>query len=575
MEKRFLMTLANQPMIRQSSPPNHLDTRRLALCLVMASAFFLGACASVVPGAASVMGSSTMKAGAAPMESTKPVARSVTRSRKAFSSEESLSDTPTANTHLPAVVTLTAPTDLWDRIRRGLSMPDLDNELVRDREQWYVTRPDYIQRMTERSSRYLFHIVEEIERRNLPMEIALLPFIESAFNPEAVSSARAAGMWQFMPATGESFDLKQNIFRDDRRDVLASTRAALDYLQQLHSRFGDWHLALAAYNWGQGNVSRAITRNQQAGLPTGYTDLNMPMETRMYVPKLQAVKNIIANPQSFRAELPLIGNHPYFEAVTLDRDMDVAVIARLAEISERDFRALNPSHKHPVVLAAGNPIILLPWENAALFERKMQTHIGPLATWTAWVVPGTMSAAQAAERVGMTERELRTVNNIPPRMLVRAGSSLLIPRSSRNDSDVSVQVADNGFLTLQPEVVLKRQAVRARKGDTVARLASRYGVSPANVANWNKLAVNANLKAGQNLTLMLPQHASVAKAPAARATAQAVPRARSSVKTASAGKPAVKTAAKAKPANRSEAAPKKKPQNRDTQVASAKSPRKP
>jgi membrane-bound lytic murein transglycosylase D len=194
------------------------------------------------------------------------------------------------------VAHLTPPADLWERIRRGFAMPDLEGDLVRDREQWYATRPDYIFRMTERSRKYLFHIVEELERRNMPTELALLPFIESAFNPQAVSSAKAAGMWQFMPATGRYFELKQNVFRDDRRDVLESTRAALDYLQKLHGMFGDWHLALAAYNWGEGSVSRAQARNKASGLGLSYPDLNMPMETRFYVPKLQAVKNIVAQP---------------------------------------------------------------------------------------------------------------------------------------------------------------------------------------------------------------------------------------------------------------------------------------
>ena len=421
-----------------------------------------------------------------------------------------LSEIATADTSLPGVTTLDAPTDLWDRIRRGFAMPDLEGDLVRDREQWYATRPDYMQRMTERSSRYLFHIVEEIERRNMPMELALLPFIESAFNPQAVSSARAAGMWQFMPATGQSFDLKQNAFRDDRRDVLASTRAALDYLQQLHGRFGDWHLALAAYNWGQGNVNRAITRNQRLGQPTGYTDLSMPLETRMYVPKLQAVKNIVARPESFNAQLPNIGNRPFFDTVTLGRDIDVSVIASLAEVSEKDFRALNPSIKQPVVMASGTPNILLPWDNAVIFQNKLGAHKGPLASWTAWVVPSTMTATQAAERAGMSEAELRSVNNIPPRMSLRAGSSLLVPRTGQRNSDVPLHVADNAQLNLQPEMVLRRSVVKARKGDNLARLAQRYGVSAVSVAGWNKLAVNAALKPGQRVTLMLPKQVSLA-----------------------------------------------------------------
>ena len=427
-----------------------------------------------------------------------------------------LSQIGTASTPGIGVASLAAPVDLWERIRRGLSMPDLDNDLVRDHERWYLSRPDYIQRMTERSSRYLFHIVEEIERRNLPMELALLPFIESAFNPQAVSSARAAGMWQFMPATGASFDLKQNVFRDDRRDVLASTRAALDYLQQLHARFGDWHLALAAYNWGQGNVNRAITRNTRAGLPASYIDLTMPAETRNYVPKLQAVKNIVARPQAFGATLPAIGNHPFFDTVTIERDMDVAVIARLAGISEADFRALNPSLKQPVVMAAGTPTVLLPWDNAVIFQQNLARHDGPLATWTAWVVPSTMSISAAASKLGMSESELRAVNNIPPRMQVRAGSSLLVHRTGARDRDVPEHVADNAMLALQPDVVLRRTTVKARKGETVASLARRYKVSASSVAEWNKLSAGAPLKAGQSITLMLPQRAAATQSASTR-----------------------------------------------------------
>jgi len=178
-------------------------------------------------------------------------------------STEPLSAMSEYRTSSTGVAAMSPPADLWDRIRRGYGMPDLDSNLVRDREQWYSARPDYIFRMTDRSRKYLFHIVEELEMRGMPTELALLPFVESAFNPQAVSSAKAAGMWQFMPATGKSFELKQNAFRDDRRDVLASTRAALDYLQKLHGMFGDWHLALAAYNWGEGSVGRAISKKKR------------------------------------------------------------------------------------------------------------------------------------------------------------------------------------------------------------------------------------------------------------------------------------------------------------------------
>jgi len=366
------------------------------------------------------------------------------------------------------VASLNLPNDLWERIRKGYQMPDLQTDLVNDRTQWYASKPDYLHRMTERSNKYLFHIVEELEARKMPTELALLPFIESAFNPQAVSSARASGMWQFMPATGKSFDLKQNAFRDDRRDVQASTRAALDYLERLHKMFGDWHLALAAYNWGEGNVRKAINRNQRAGLPTGYTDLNMPMETRMYVPKLQAMKNIVGNPPQYSVVLPIIPNHPYFQSVPLPRDMDVGVAAKLADISEQDFKALNPSAHRPVLLAAGTPNILLPWDNAEVFQRNYEAStLGRMASWTAWIAPSTMKVADAAKRVGMSEADFRSINNIPPRMLIKAGSALLVPRGANIMGDVTAQVADNGKLDLSPEAVAKRKA--AAKGSKSAK----------------------------------------------------------------------------------------------------------
>lgn len=408
------------------------------------------------------------------------------------------------------VTALEPPPDLWARIRRGFAMPNLETDLVRSQEQWYASRPDYIQRMTDRSRKYLFHIVEELERRNMPTELALLPFIESAFNPQAVSSARAAGMWQFMPATGKDYDLKQNVFRDDRRDVLASTRAALDYLQRLYGMFGDWHLALAAYNWGEGSVGRAIARNKAAGKPTDYWSLNMPNETRNYVPKLQAVKNIVANPGAFRAELPVIENHPYFQTVTLQRDMDVELAARLADVKLDDFKALNPQLNRPVILAAGTPQILLPWDNATVFKRNFEAHsAGKFASWTAWSAPSTMSAAEAARRVGMNEADLRSVNSIPPRMLIKAGSVLIVPRTGSRQEDVASQVADNGQLSLAPEVVTRRTVVRAGRGDSVASIARRYRLSAAQVAEWNDVGSSASFRAGQQVVLHLPVRAGV------------------------------------------------------------------
>ncbi len=406
------------------------------------------------------------------------------------------------------VTSLAVPDDLWDRIRRGFAMPDLQNDYVTNQEQWYSSRPDYIQRMTQRSSKYMFHIVEELERRGMPTELALLPYIESAYNPQAVSSAKAAGMWQFMPATGTYFDLKQNMFRDDRRDVLASTRAALDYLQKLYNMFGDWHLALAAYNWGEGSVGRAQARNQKQGLGTSYVELSMPDETRNYVPKLQAVKNIIAQPGRFQAELPLIENHPYFQAVTLERDIDTAQVAQLAGVSLEELQSLNPSFNKPVIFKAGTPQVLLPWDNANVFRRNLQAHDkGQYASWTVWTVPSTMTVAAAAGMVGMSEGDLRSVNNIPPRMMLKSGSAVMVPRSAAVKQDVSSHLADNARLSLTPEIVTRRTTVKARKHDTVARVADRYKLSASQVADWNDVGAKAAFKVGQQVVLYLPMRA--------------------------------------------------------------------
>jgi membrane-bound lytic murein transglycosylase D len=489
--------------------PPRLPGRRpflgLHTFLLISAMIVLSGCAA--PGGLPGLEVAQTSPAEAPQTTAEPPAQtsSLLKPADAIAPSSQLQSVPPPPDAMQSVAALQAPAELWDRIRRGFRMPNLEHDLVRDQERWYASRPDYIQRMTERSSKYLFHIVEELERRNMPTELALLPFIESAFNPQAVSSAKAAGMWQFMPKTGTYFDLKQNMFRDDRRDVLASTRAALDYLQKLHGMFGDWHLALAAYNWGEGSVGRAIAKSRQAGRGTSYTDLNMPAETRMYVPKLQAVKNIVANPQAFQTELPLIENHPYFQEVALSRDIDVALAAKLADVKVEDFKALNPAARQPVLLAAVTPQILLPWDSAKVFQRNFEAYtLGQYASWTTWTVPSTMGPAEAARRTGMSESDLRTVNGIPPRMLIKTGSTLLVPRSAKVANDVASHIAEKGHMTLSPESVTRRTTVKARKGETVATLAKRYRVSTLDVAEWNGVTAHSAFKLGQSVVLFLP-----------------------------------------------------------------------
>jgi membrane-bound lytic murein transglycosylase D len=365
-------------------------------------------------------------------------------------------------------------TDVWNRIRTGFSIPDLNNSLVTKHANWYAERPDHMARTSARASLYLFHVVTELEKRNMPTELALLPFIESAFNPVAVSSANAGGMWQFMPGTGRDFNLKQNAFKDDRRSVLASTDAALTYLQRLYDMFGDWQLALAAYNWGEGSVQKAIAKNRAAGKPTDFESLAdlMPAETRNYVPKLQAVKNIVANPGRFGLSLPLIRNEPYFTAVDKTSDIDLAIAAQLAELSVDDFKALNPQFKRPVITGGEQTQILLPKENAEKFHLNLAQWGQALSTWTTHRVSGAReSIASLASKFRTTPEVIRQANNLPSRGILKAGSTLLVPKISTSANfDIPAEIAENATVAVADEPVAKTSNYRkAKAGISKAR----------------------------------------------------------------------------------------------------------
>jgi membrane-bound lytic murein transglycosylase D len=265
----------------------------------------------------------------------------------------------------------------------------------------------------------------------------------------------------------------------------------------------------------------------------------MPSETRLYVPKLQAVKNLVSRPEAFGLSLPPIQNHPYFLTVPIQRDIDVALVAQLAGLPLKEFHELNPSLNKPVILAAGTPQVLLPYDNANRFVSALPQHRGPLASWTAWVVPKTMRPADVAKRFDMNEATLREVNKIPPRMLVRTGSTLLVPRSERRDADVPEQVADHATMLLVADVPPRRRAVvRARRNDSVASVAARYGVSSANVAEWNKVSAGARFKAGQSVVVYLPAKAKTRTGPArAAGTSRNATASRAARKSAQAGRP--------------------------------------
>lgn len=331
----------------------------------------------------------------------------------------------------------TQPKDLWERIRNGFAMPDLSNDQVNDRLAYYLDRPEYVTRIVERSRRYLYFIVDELEKRGMPTELALLPMVESAFNPMALSSARASGLWQFIPTTGKSYNLSQNWWYDQRRDVVASTTAALDYLQTIYEMHGDWHLALASYNWGEGAVARAIERNRQLGQPTDYQHLNMPAETRYYVPKLQALKNLIAQPQSFGIDLPSIPNRPYFATVNKPAGIDVALAARLAETPMDEFVALNPSYKRPVMPGGSAQPMIIPAEKVDAFHANLRNHDEPLSTWVTRRLRKGETIESLAARMGMSGAKLREVNGIPPGWRVPVDHALLVPAAGAASLEIN------------------------------------------------------------------------------------------------------------------------------------------
>jgi membrane-bound lytic murein transglycosylase D len=378
-------------------------------------------------------------------------------------------------------------TDLWGRLRSGYAIPDLNNDLVAKHTQYYAKSPDNLARISGRASLYLYHVVQELEKRNMPTELALLPVIESAFNPQAMSTANAAGIWQFVPGTGRDFNLKQNLFKDDRRGVLASTDAALTYLQRLYTMFGDWQLALAAYNWGEGNVQKAIKRNQSLGKPTDFESLAelMPQETRNYVPKLQAVKNIIANPGQYGISLPAIDNTPYFTAVDKTSDIDLTVAAQLAEMSVDEFKALNPQFKRPVITGDEQTKILLPKENAEKFHLNLAQWGQALSSWTTHKIVGAReSMASLAQRLGTTPEVLRKANNIPAQSRLVAGSTILVPKmSAAATSDIAETIADNATVAFEADRPEKRsgrsahmtraERIKASAADAVDEIRSR------------------------------------------------------------------------------------------------------
>ena len=300
--------------------------------------------------------------------------------------------------------------DLWERIRTGFRLAEVNPDLTRRHERWYAERPQHLLRAIERSRLYLYHIVDEVAKRDMPMEVALLPLIESAFNPMAQSPKQAAGIWQFIPSTGRVFGLQQNDWYDGRRDVLAATRAALDYLQVLNRQFGSWDLALAAYNCGEGCVARAIARNRALGKPIAYAALPLPTETRHYVPKLLAVRNLVREPEAAGIALQTLANEPYFVQVRIDQPMPTRQVAKLADISIEELLALNPAFQRRIIHTDTRGVLLLPADKVEIFHHNIQSKAAQRDGLQVYRGRRGESVSSIVERFGVTLEWLKEHN---------------------------------------------------------------------------------------------------------------------------------------------------------------------
>jgi len=369
---------------------------------------------------------------------------------------------------------------LWERIQNGFAINDINNKQIKSYIKWYQSRPEYVERMIERSSRYLYYVVEEVEKRDMPMEIALLPMIESAYNPIAKSRQKAVGVWQFIPSTGKLFGLEQDWWRDKRRNIIDSTSAALDYLEQLHDLFGSWELALAAYNAGEGRVKRSILRNKKRKLPTDYYSLKLPKETKNYVPKLLAVKQIIQDPEKFQLFIKDIPDQPYFQVVNVPDQIDTHIAAEFANIPYEEFQLLNAEHNRPVMKAHfGAQDILLPVDSVNTFMKSLEENTKPLTNWITYKPIKGEKVTHVAKKFNIDINELVKINQLRSNQTLK-NKIILIPSSP--DVLKKYPISTNNLYSYSNIISHK-----IRRGDTLGGIARKYKIPIKDIMEFNEL----------------------------------------------------------------------------------------
>lgn len=391
--------------------------------------------------------------------------------------------------------------NLWERTRSGFKLDlTLDNERIAAQRNWYSQHQSHLDRVTLRAARYLHYTVSEAEQRGIPTELALLPVIESSYNPFAYSHASAAGMWQFIPGTGKIFGLKQNWWFDGRRDVIESTRAAYDFLTQLHSKFGSWELALAAYNAGPGAVQRSINRNLAEGLPADFWSLRLPSETMSYVPRFLAMAQLIKSPESFGVSLRPIMDQPYFRVVDTNGQIDLESAASLAGVSLKELYQLNPGFNRWATDPEGPHRLLIPASLPTDFAQQISALPAPerVAVENYTVKKGD-TLFKVAKRFGTTPAELKRLNKLKSNQL-KNGSTLVVSQTRNGSAEyarVQAELFGKSLSTASNKKVVSRYKVR--RGDTLSSVARKHGVSTKQLAKLNGLRVKSHLKQGQVL----------------------------------------------------------------------------
>ena len=488
-------------MLRSKLPLRPMKPSVYFLPLLIVFVSVLTACSSSTKQLSEPVVSQTRQAQSSPSDPTFEIEQTTQETSSSAVKEDTSSISSTISTTEPTVeakptAIVEEPIDIWQRMRQSYSLPPMDSKLIAHYENWNRKHSKYVQTMLQRGDKYLFHIVEQIERRNMPMEIALLPAIESAYQAKARSRSNASGLWQFIPSTGRYLGMRQDWWSDQRRDVLISTTAALDYLQSLHTEFnGDWLLALAAYNGGKGTIAKAIKANKRKNKPTNLESLNLRQETTRYVPKLIALSNVVMNPDLYGIQLPNITNTPYFTVQEISGQTDLVRLVKNTDLSRKDIDQLNPAFLRWASDPRGPHRIIIPIQHQNSVTNYLETNpeIGKL-NWREHLIRKGETVGQIARKYSVNASAIRSINGMKNNN-IRAGKTILIPLEARtNQSTAKTRYSTSATKTT-------KISHQVKKGDTLWDIARRYNLSVSDLIAWNNISKTQTLALNQVIKL--------------------------------------------------------------------------